>query len=147
MGAVTYPEFYVAKILNELFIPVQVNVEKADKLTDKYGVVWTPNINILDEAEKLTFRVEGWLPPGDYLAMLLVGKGHYFLANKRYEEALASFREAWNRFPRSAFAAEALYYWGVGGYLASHDLERLTNPWKDLQKFHPYSLWATKTNL
>lgn len=147
MGAVTYPDLFVATLLNEYFIPVQVNIQQATKLAAKFNALWTPNINILDGGENLVYHNEGWLPPSEFSAMLMVSRGHFFLRNKRYEDAISVFQEVWNKFPASSFASQALYYLGVSRYMSSHKAEDLIDGWKLLQRYYPRSLWAIRSSI
>jgi len=95
---VTYPDLCVTASLNEYYIPVQVNVDKDKEMVKKFGVVWTPNINVLDASENLFYHIEGWLPPSEYTAMLMVAHGQYFLRQKRYEKAKEVFQKVWKNF-------------------------------------------------
>jgi thioredoxin-related protein len=137
----------VSKLLNEYFVPVQVNLQEAAKLAAKYQVIWTPNLNILDGRENLIYHVEGWLPSSDFAAMLIIARGHYFLHKKKYEDATPNFHQVFEKFPTSDFASEALYYKGVSRYMASHEVEKLKEDWIMLQRFYPQSTWAMRSNI
>lgn len=143
----TYPDLSVAASINAFFVPVQLNVDKDKDQVHKFRVIWTPNINILDSSENLFYHVEGWLPPSEFSAMLMSAHGQYFLKRKRYAEAKEIFQKVWDKFPRSDFAAEALYYQGVSGYMESHELDELSKAWKLLQRFHPQSTWAVRSSI
>jgi len=137
----------VAASINTFFVPVQLNVEKDKDPVQKFRAIWTPNINILDASEHVFYHVEGWLPPSEYSAMLMVAHGQYFLKRKRYVEAKDIFRKAWDKFPQSSFAPEALYYLGVSGYMESHEADELSKAWKLLQRYHPQSTWAIRSSI
>ncbi len=143
----TYPDLSVATILNEYFIPVQVNVAEAEKLVEEFDAIWTPNLNILDGQKRVIYHTEGWLPPSEYAAMLITGLGHYALRKKRYQEAVSFYQEVHTKFPTSGFAPAALYYLGVGKYLESHNVEDLKESWIKLQRFYPQSSWAIRSDL
>jgi TolA-binding protein len=145
LGAVTYPDLDVATILNEEFVPVQVNIKDVPQLVQKYRAIWTPNLNVIDGEENQIYRIEGWLPPSEYTPMLLVAKGHFMFRAKSYDGAIPWFQSVMDRFPRSAFAPEAQYYIGVSEYMQSQDVGRLAEAWKQLQIMYPESLWATKS--
>jgi hypothetical protein len=144
---VTYPDLYVATILNEYFIPVQVNVAGAKDLLKKFMVIWTPNLNILDADANLIYHTEGFLPPSEYAAMLMVAMAHFHLRKKRYKEALSFYQEVWDKQPHSTFAPEALYYVGVSRYMDSHQVDALVESWKMLQKGYPGSTWAVRSSI
>jgi hypothetical protein len=111
---VTYPDATASQLLNTLFIPVQLDVTKEPKRADQFQVIWTPNLNIVDTRERVSFHLEGWLSPSEFAAMLLLGLGHHGLKTKRYDEAIAHFKSVYDRYPQSEFAPEALYYLAVG---------------------------------
>ena len=143
----TYPDRQVAALLNENFVPVQVNIEEAAKLADTYQAIWTPNLNVIDGRQKQVYRVEGWLPPSEFAAMLGVGRGQYFLRGKKYPEAATLFKAVFEQNPRSQFAPEALYYRGVSRYLSSHNVDELKEDWIMLQRFYPQSAWSLRANI
>ena len=147
MGAVTYPDLTVANVLNTCFIPVQVNIEKVDELADRYLAKWTPNLNILDGKGDVIYKIEGWLPPSETAAMLILARGHYFRRHNRYQDAVTDFEKVLSTYPRSSFAPEAQYYKGVGRYLDSHEVDDLKEEWITLQRFYPASTWAVRSNV
>ncbi len=147
MGAVTYPDMQVAALLNENFVPVQVNIEEVSKLANEFQAIWTPNLNVLDRNQKRIYWVEGWLPPSEFVAMLGVARGQYFLRGKKYTEAEPLFKAVFEQHPRSHFAPEALYYRGVSRYLNSHEVDELKEDWIMLQRFYPQSAWSIRSNL
>jgi hypothetical protein len=130
---VTYPDLTVASLLNELFIPVQVNIEKALDLVKKYRPIWTPNLNFLDDQGEQFYHQEGWLPAGEYAAMLMNCRGHYFIRKKRYADAIPEFQEVLDKYPISSFAPEAAYYLAVSKYMSTHKAEELIGGWDKLQ--------------
>jgi len=147
LGAVTYPDLFVATLLNEYFVPVQINIEKARELILRYRPIWTPNLNVLDEEGAMVFHLEGWLPPSEYSAMLFLSRGHYFIRKKHYPEATPNFQEILQKYPTSSFAPEAFYYLGVSKYMTAHKVEELIETWKKLQVSYPYSSWAIRAGI
>ena len=147
MGAVTYPDSQVAGFLNDHFVPVQVDFEKAAKLADRLQVFWTPNLNMINGREARFYHLIGWLPPSEFMAMLQIALGHHFLGRKRYFEAAPAFADVFDKYPRSGFAPEALYFKGVCRYLSSHSVDELKEEWVTLQRFYPDSEWAMKSNV
>jgi hypothetical protein len=144
---VTYPDNQVAGMLNEHFVPVQVDIEKVSKLVDRFQALWTPNLNVIDGREKLIYKVVGWLPPSEFAAMLQTARGHFLLLHKKFDEAAPVFKSVFENFPRSHVAAECLYHRGVSRYLSSHDVKHLKEDWGELQRFLPGSQWTMKANI
>jgi hypothetical protein len=147
MGAVTYPDMQVAELLNHQFISVQVDIEKVSKLAYRYQAIWTPSLHVITSREQCIFREVGWLPPAEFGAMLQLAQGHFWLNRKKYVEATSAFKEVFERFPRSFYAPESLYFSGVSRYMASHEVDNLKDDWVNLQRFYPDSGWAIKSNL
>ncbi len=147
MGAVTYPNVAVAALLDEAFIPVQVNLDHAAKLANRYQVLWTPNINILNHREQLICHVEGWISPSEFSAWLTLGRGHFQLRRKDFEAAITFFQRTFDHYPQSEWAPEALYYVAVAKYLASHEAEKLVQGWETLRRYYPHSSWSMRANV
>lgn len=57
MGAVTYPDMQVATLLNDYFVPVQVDIEKVSRLANEFQAIWTPNLNVLDGNQKRVYSI------------------------------------------------------------------------------------------
>jgi hypothetical protein len=144
---VTYPDLCVAAALNEFFVPLQLNVDEAKETAKKFRVMWTPNINLLDGEGNLFYHVEGWLPPSEFSAMLMAAHGRHFLLQENYSEAWEIFHTVWDKYPRSSFTPEALYYFGVAKYLQSHKAEDLVEGWQTLQRYHPQSSWGIRSSV
>jgi tetratricopeptide (TPR) repeat protein len=144
---VTYPDSKVAELLNTFFVPVQVNIQEVSKLADQYQAIWTPNLNVIDGRENRVYHVEGWLPPSEFAAMLETARGQYCLRRKRFEDAAPIFKGVFEKYPRSAYAPESLYYRGVSRYLATHNVNELKEDWIMLQRFYPDDAWAMKANI
>lgn len=143
----TYPDPVVADLLNENFVPVQLDLSQSPDLAHRYQVIWTPNLNVLDDKENLAYHAEGWLPPADFAAMLYVAKGHFEMRHKKYEKAITAFEGLVEKYPSSEFAPEAVYYLGTCRYLASHDVEPLKEQWNRLMRAYPASTWALRANI
>jgi len=137
----------VAHLLHQHFVPVQVNIEEAVELAERYQAFWTPNLNMIDDREKRFYRVIGWLPPSEFAAMLLAARGHFFMSREKFDQAATTFKDVFDEFPRSIYAPESLYYMGVCRYKASHKAEYLKEDWTMLQRFFPGSEWAMKSNV
>jgi tetratricopeptide (TPR) repeat protein len=144
---VTYPDATVSELLNTHFVPVQLDLSKEPKLADRYQVIWTPNLNIVDYRERVAFHLEGWLSPSEFAAMLYIGLGHYALKRKRYDNAITHFKTVYDHYPQSEFGPEALYYLAVGKYMSSHDVEQLLQGWRDLRRRYSSSAWAMRTRV
>ena len=134
-------------MLNQYYIPVQVDIQKASQLADRYQALWTPNLNVIDGRGRCAYQVMGWLPPSEFVAMLQIGLGYYHLHRKKFEDAAPLFGEVVERFADSLYAAEALYFKGVSRYLATQEVDELKTAWTELQSRYPRSEWAMKADV
>jgi Thioredoxin-like domain len=147
MDTVTYPDSRVAQFVVYHFLPVKLSVKENPRLLEEYLVSWTPNILILDEKNRVRYRIEGYLPPEDLVAYLSMGIGKYWLNDKQFAKAGERFEEVSQRHARSDIAAEALYWIGVVRYKHTHDPAQLRPAWQKLAQEYPHSEWAKRTNI
>ena len=146
MDAVTYPEPSVALTINERFVPLQINVqvESAQPVLDRYRQFWTPEHRILGADGFSLYNWNGYLPPFEFLPQLLVGQAQALLRLRDEPGAASIYQDVVRRFPTSRFAAEAQYFLAVATYKARHDVTDLVGGWKRLQTRYPDSLWRMK---
>jgi hypothetical protein len=147
MDTVTYPDTRVSNFIQQDCVPVRVAVEDNPELVNQYLVGWTPNVVIADEQGRVHYRVEGYLPPAEFVARLSLGVGRFLLIGGRVAEAAARFEGVAVRHPNTAEAAEALYWLGVARYKGSHDPAELRPSWERLAREFPDSEWATRTRI
>jgi len=143
---VTYPESMVADTINEHFVPVQVNIkeESAKALIECYHQIWTPDLRVLAADGYEFYHWNGYLPPFEYAAQLLVAEGEAYLRLHDFGKAQEFLGEVLRRFPTSAFAPEAMYFLAVAKYDTSHQGTDLLSGWHRLQTRYPDSLWRLK---
>jgi hypothetical protein len=147
MDTVTYPEPRVAQFVVDHFVPAKVRVKENRSLVEEYLVGWTPNVVIADDQGKVHYRVEGYLPPEEFLAHLSLGIGKYCLNRQQFERASERFAEVARRHADTDAGAEALYWLGVAQYKQSHDPGQLRPSWQRLAQEYPKSEWATRTRV
>jgi hypothetical protein len=147
MDTVTYPESRVAAFLVDHFIPARLRVKDNRELIQEYLVSWTPNVVVLDEQGKVHYRIEGYLPPEDFLAYLSLGLGKYRLHRQRFEPARERFDEVARRHAGTDAGAEALYWLGVAQYKQSHDPAQLRASWGRLAQEYPRSTWTQRSHI
>jgi len=116
-------------------------------LVKRYGVKWTPTIIILDLNGNEHHRFIGFLPPEDFAAQLILGKGKTEFDLDHFEEAMQCLREVLVRYPKADAAPEAQYYLGVAKYKASHDPKELKLGLEVLQRDYPNSEWTKKAQV
>jgi tetratricopeptide (TPR) repeat protein len=129
------------------FIPIQIDFNKNKALVKRYAVKWTPTIIILDSDGDEHHRFVGYLPPEDFIAQIVLGKGKVEFDLDRFEQAMQCFQEILVRYPKADAAPEAQYYLGVAKYKASHDPKELKLGLEVLQRDYPSSEWTKKAQV
>jgi hypothetical protein len=147
MDTVTYPDPRVAEFIVGHFVPAKVRVKENPRLVEDYLVAWTPNVVIADDRGKVHPRVEGYLPPDEFLARLSMGIGKFWLNRKQFDGARDRFEEVARRHARTEAGAEALYWLGVAQYKLAHDPAQLRPSWQRLAQEYPNSEWTKRTRI
>jgi hypothetical protein len=147
MDTVTYPDSRVAQFIQQHFIPVKVAIKQNKKLAEDYFVRWTPNVVIADDQGRVHERVEGYLPPEEFVARLALGLGKYRLDRKEFPQAAERFEEVTQRHSGTEAGAEALYWLGVAHYKHTHDAAQLRPSWQRLSKDYPQSEWTKRSQI
>src|SRR5262245_14651947 len=125
MDTVTYPDARVASFVGQQFVPIRVMVKEKPDLAAAFDVIWTPNVVLADDAGKAHYRIEGYLPPEDFLAQLALGLGRHQLERQEYAKAIHHFEEVARRHRGTDAGAQALYWLGVAQYKHSKDPAQL----------------------
>ena len=142
MGAVTYPDQRVAKLINDNFVPLQINIVEQPEFTDRFIARWTPTIFILDAEGREHRRIIGYTPPEDFIVELSMGLAQEAFDNMRYEEAVSRYEHIAEQYSDSYLAPEALYMVGVSRYRATNDPSNLEKYWDQVMELYPDSRWA-----
>jgi hypothetical protein len=147
MDTVTYPDSRVASFVGQHFVPVKIPVREQPDIAAAYDVVWTPSVVVGDEAGKAHFRIEGYLPPEDFIAQLALGLGRYEFDRQQFAGAIHHFEEVARRHRGSDAGAQALYWLGVARYKQSKDPSQLRPSWDELIRSYPGNEWAKRANV
>jgi hypothetical protein len=142
MGAVTYPDTRVADMVNDNFVPVQINVVDRPEYKDRFLQRWTPAIFFLDAEGREHRRQVGYTLPDDFLADVSIGLAQEAFDSMRYEEAAARYEHIVSEYPKAFAAPEALYMVGVSKYRATDDGNYLDKYWEMVEERYPGSRWA-----
>ena len=113
----------------------------------RFNAVWTPTILILDSEGHEHYRIEGYLPRGEFHAQLLLGIARNFVMHKRWKDAEPWYERVINDFPNTKAAPEAIYWRGVSRYSVSHDGTALGATAAELDANHPDSIWTQRASV
>jgi thioredoxin-related protein len=78
---VTYPNAAVREAIAQRFVPCQIDTldEANAGLVKKFRQAWTPDLRVLDPDGVELYRWNGYLPPYEFLAQLLVAEAQGWL--------------------------------------------------------------------
>jgi thioredoxin-related protein len=142
MGAVTYPDDRVAKLINENFVPVQINVVDHPEFTDQFHAHWTPSIIYLDPEGTEHLRWYGYVTPDDLIVDIHMALAQIAFDNKQYDEAVQRYEQVVSEYPDSDRAPQALYMVGTSRYRVTGDPSNLENYWDQVIERYPGTRWA-----
>jgi hypothetical protein len=147
MDSATYPDCRVAEYIGKHFIPVKIKVRDRPDIAAGYDVNWTPSVLIGDATGRAHFRVEGFMPPEEFIAQLALGLGRLELNRQQLPRAIHHFEEVAERHAGTESAAQALYWLGVCRYKHSKDPAQLRENWNLLLGAYPRSEWAKRADI
>lgn len=129
------------------YLPVKIHIKEQPKIFERFGVQWTPTIQVLDPDGTKRHQFEGFLPRDDFLAQLQLGLAHSSFARQQWKEAEAGYTEILNTLPDSDAAPEALYWRGVSQYKSSGDPTALQQTAEAFKTRYADSSWAKKASV
>jgi TolA-binding protein len=124
-----------------------VHIKEQPKNFARFGVQWTPTIQILDSDGTKQHQIEGFLPPEDFLAQLQLGLAHAAFSRQKWDEAECWFDDIVKSLPDSDAAAEALYWLGVSRYKEYDDATALEQTAEAFKTHYVSSPWAKKSSV
>ena len=144
-----YSSPVVQAAISRHFVPVRVHVKDKEAfaaLGARFDAQWTPATLIIDRGIE-RHRVEGFLPLGDFLPQLLLGRAHAARHAGDFAEAERRFRTVIEEHPQSEAAAEAQYWAGVSRYKATNDFSALVDTARAFDARYGDSSWARKASV
>jgi hypothetical protein len=143
---VTYPQPPVGEIIEKFTVPVQIDNsnETNAETVDRFKHIWTPDLRVLDPELQELVRWDGYLPPPEFMARLVVSLGLARLRRREFDKAEQHYIDVLRRFPTSFAAPEAQYYLGVTRYRADPESNELLHQWAMLRSRYPASEYRLK---
>ena len=139
----------MAQFIEQNFVPVRQHVKSPDyaRSSERFAAFWTPTVLVIDPEGVERHRIEGFLPPDDFLDQLTLGLAHGHFQHREWHEAERLFREVTERHPEGDGAAEATYWAGVSHYKATGDAAALRHTAEEFAQHHQDTPWATKASV
>ena len=142
-----YPDPRVSEFISQRFIPVRIHVKEQPTMWKRFKIRWTPTVLLIDSDGSEAYRIEGYLPPDEFLAKLELGAGFLAMNRKDWATARQEFERVVNEFPNTDAAPEALYWAGVAKYSASHDPSELKALGKAFKERYTDTAWAKRASI
>ena len=92
-------------------------------------------------------RSEGYLPPDEFEAELIMGLGRVAFMAKNWAEAEKWYADVAENVPQTNRVPEAVYWRGVCRYKATNDHTVLGPTAEALRDKYPASVWAKKASV
>jgi hypothetical protein len=128
-------------------VPVQANIKEHPAYFDRFDVLWTPTVLILNSQGVERNRIEGYLPNSEFRAHLELGLARVAFMHKQWAEAERRYAEVPEKYPNTSAAPEAVYWKGVSRYKATNDHTTLSKVAAELKEKYPDSVWMLKASV
>jgi len=127
---------------------VPVRIDTSDDanapLIERFREIWTPDLRVLGADGFEYDSWQGYWPPAELTARLILGRARALARQRREADAEAAYEDILLRFPRSYAAPEAAYWRAVCRYKRTHQPNDLLGEWRrTLVIRYPDSLWRT----
>jgi len=107
---VTYPDPRVASFIRQHFVAVRMALRAEPEATTCFEASRGPVIVVGGGGGEVHYRVDGTLPPEEFVAQLGLGLGRHWLDRQEFAEAIGHFREVADRHKGTRAAAQALFW-------------------------------------
>ena len=145
MGAVTYPDPEVERLIEDHFIPVQFNVVDQPDVMRQFNTPWTPTLIVQDVEGREHRRSQGYLDARRFLGEMALARLLTAINRLEFDRAAEVAGDTLQATAGDPFREpEAVYWSGVAAYKASGDVQRLLGGWNRLLDEFPASEWARK---
>ncbi len=123
---------------------MQAHIKQNGPAFHRFGVLWTPTVLLLDAGGVERFRLEGYLPREEFQAQLDLGRARLAFVEKRWQAAEDVYDGVMRQWPRTAAAADAIYWHAVCFYKRTQDHTSLRPMAERLRDDYPGSLAAKR---
>jgi hypothetical protein len=144
MDAAAYPDEELQRVIDQVSIPVRLNLLSARDTAKELRALWTPTVLFLDPEGRERHRFLGFLPPREYSAAALLASALWAFAEGRVDDAAARFDRVRQEFGDTDSAPEATYWSGVCGFRKTKSTQPIYNACREIVEKFPRHLWARK---
>jgi hypothetical protein len=125
IDTVPYPDPRVASFIRQYFVAVRVALRSQLDVATCSEAGRGPVLVLGGGGGEVHYRVDGTLPPEEFVAQLGLGLGRYRLDRQEFAEAIGHFREVADRYTGTRAAAQALLWLCVAQYAQATDRSQL----------------------
>ncbi len=140
----TFAEGRVVSFIMESLIPMKMDIGKK-AFYEKYNVIWTPTLLILDYTGNEVQRSIGFLDPHEFIAFMHLGIAKVHFITGEFDAANVHLKRLLNQYQDSTATPEAIYFQGVNLYKQKGDTTPLKHAYEQLVKDYPESSWAKRS--
>jgi hypothetical protein len=146
LESVTFAEQRVVEFIDAHLVPLRFQASEQPELVARHHVTRTPTVLLADANGNVYFRIEGFLPPDDFLSRLSMGVGAFEcqLEEPPPDEHVDAVQTTGGG---SDVAAQALYWQATARFRRTGDTQRLRSDWQAIAAGFPRSVWALRTRL
>jgi hypothetical protein len=144
LEAEVYPDDRVAKLLGDHFVTARLLRSDHPRESERFNIMWTPTLVMLEPDGTERHRVVGFLPVEDFIAQLELGLAKTAFGRGNFAGAQHAFQAIVDRYPSTDAAPEAVYWAGVSGYKPNRERSFLKQAADTLRQTYPQSDWAKK---
>lgn len=143
MDAVTYPDEEVIRFVKENLVPMRIDIDKIPHY-QKYNVIWTPTLLVLDYQGNEIQRTVGFLGPERFIPFMHLGIAKVRFANGEYDTAKVHLNILKEKYPESNIVPQAIYFGGVTLFKQTGDSAELKKAYEELLAKFPDSSWTRR---
>ncbi len=140
----TFSDGKVISFIMESVIPMKMDIGKK-AFYEKYNVIWTPTLLILDYTGNEIQRSIGFLDSDELIATMHLGIAKVHFITGEFDAANVHLKRLLNQFQESTLIAEAIYFQGVNLYKQKGDTAPLKHAHELLVSNHPLSSWTKRS--
>jgi thioredoxin-related protein len=112
LATITCSDPAVYELVEDNFIALRID-SNDEVMFKRFNVKLTPTLIILGYNEAEQHRFIGYLPPEDFIAQIMLGKGKAEFDLDRLDQSVQWFQKALSYYPKTDAAPEAEYYLGT----------------------------------
>lgn len=139
----TFADGKVTGFVMESLVPMRMDIGKK-AFYEKYNVIWTPTILILDYTGNEIQRSIGFLDSEEFIATMHLGIAKVHFITGEFDAANVHLKRLLNQFGNSTLIPEAIYFQGVNLYKQKGDTTPLKEAHERLTTDYPDSSWAIR---